>query len=91
MSTSQGRRLQRRDSLTSSHRWLALDTLRDRPRPQLLEQGLHELVWGMQFLCQLLVSAETAGHTQEEVGRWGVNTCSACRMQLNTDALGPHV
>ena len=44
MSTSQGRRLQRRDSLTISQRSLALETLRETPRPHLFEQGLHEVV-----------------------------------------------
>lgn len=66
MSTSQGLRLQRRDSLTISHRSLALETLRDRPRPQVFEQGLHEVVWVMQFLCQLRVSAGAAANTHGE-------------------------
>lgn len=66
MSTSQGRRLQRRDSLTISQRSLALETLRDRPRPQVFEQGLHEVVWVMQFLCQLRVSAGAAADTHTE-------------------------
>lgn len=60
MSTSQGRRLHKRDSLTSSHWSLSLEILRETPRPHVLEQGLQEVVWVMQFLCQLWVSAGRA-------------------------------
>lgn len=69
MSTSHGRRLQRRDSLNSSHRSLALEILMDRPRPQVFEHGLHEVVWVMQFLCQLVVSA---GKTRQQHRQRGV-------------------
>lgn len=53
MSTSQGRRLQRRLSLTIRHCLLALVMRNDTPRPQVLEHGLHDVVCVTQFSCQV--------------------------------------
>lgn len=44
MSTSQGRRLQRRLSCSGQQRALTLETRVEIPRPQLVEQGLQGLV-----------------------------------------------
>lgn len=52
MSTSQGRRLHSRDSFSITQPGLSLVMRCDMPRPQVFEQGLHGVVWVMQFLCQ---------------------------------------
>lgn len=53
MSTSQGRMLQSRLSLTIRHCLLALVMRKDTPRPQVLEHGLHDEVCVTQFSCQV--------------------------------------
>ncbi len=53
MSTSQGRRLHSRDSFSIAQPALSLEMRSDMPRPHVFEQGLHGVVWVMQFLCQI--------------------------------------
>lgn len=60
MSTSHGRRLHSRVSFSITHSALSLDTRSDMPRPHVFEQGLHGVVWVMQFLSWIsLVERDT--------------------------------
>lgn len=60
MSTLQGRMLQSLLSLTIWHFLLLLVMRKDTPRPQVFEQGLHEVVWVTQFLFQLSFTLDRA-------------------------------
>lgn len=67
MSTSQGRRLHSRVSFSIIQPALSLEMRNDVPRPQVFEQGLHGVVWVMQFLCQISLVVRDSEKDKEKV------------------------
>ncbi len=66
MSTLQGRMLQSLLALTIWHCLLLLVMRKDTPRPQVFEQGLQEVVWVTQFLCQVSFTLDRAVRMQRQ-------------------------
>lgn len=67
MSTSQGRMLQSRLSLTIRHCLFALVMRKDTPRPQVLEHVLHDVVCVTQFSFHMSFPLERAVKRQATI------------------------